>query len=175
MLGRANGLNRLDLSVEGFWRSFAAILAIIPAALLSFLSDRRISAAGGAALDPLAPALALQSCALVADWLAFPLLLALLAGRLGLGGAYVPFVIARNWAAVIMAAMVAPVHALILLNLLPPQVAPIVLLAVIAATLGFSYALTKTSLSVPGRVAAPIVIVDFLLSITIWTAFSRLA
>ena len=30
MLGRPEGLNRLDTSLEGFWRSFAAIVLVVP-------------------------------------------------------------------------------------------------------------------------------------------------
>ena len=30
MLGRPEGLNRLDTSLEGFWRSFAAVILLVP-------------------------------------------------------------------------------------------------------------------------------------------------
>ena len=41
MRGRREGLARLDLSIEGFWRSFAAIVLLIPFAFLAWLSQVR--------------------------------------------------------------------------------------------------------------------------------------
>src|SRR5690606_33630053 len=120
MRGRPEGLNRLDLSLEGFWRSFAAIVLVAPAALLAALSQGWFAdaAAAGAPPDPNLP---LTLLALAVDWTAFPLLFAVLARPLGLGARYVPFIAARNWAAVIVSAMVAVLHALHLAGVLPSQ------------------------------------------------------
>ena len=38
MLGRSQGLNRLDISLDGFWRSFAAITLLIPFTSMSLVS-----------------------------------------------------------------------------------------------------------------------------------------
>jgi hypothetical protein len=174
MLGRASGLDRLDLTVAGFWRSFGAIVLIAPAAFLSFLSDRHIAALSGEPLGALSADASADTLALVVDWLAFPALFAALARPLGLGAAYVPFMVGRNWAAVLMATGIAPIHLLILANILPAQAAPVVLLIAVGVTLRFTYMLTRTALAVTARIAVPTVIIDFLLSITIWTAFSHL-
>ena len=107
--------------------------------------------------------------ALLADWFTFPLVFALLARPLGLGQRYVPFIVARNWAAVIIAAMVAVVHALHVLGLVPSAVAPFLLLAAIALALRFSYVIARTTLAVSAGVAIPLVILDLLISLTVWT------
>ena len=48
MLGRPDGLDRLDTSVDGFWRSFGAVVLVVPFAFLSLLSQQPLAAAAGA-------------------------------------------------------------------------------------------------------------------------------
>lgn len=176
MRGRPEGLARLDLSLEGFWRSFAAILLLVPFALLALISQQRLVAASGEAPGALSGGgLAVEAVALLADWFTFPLVFALLARPLGLGARYVPFIVARNWAAVIIAAMVAVVHAMHVLGLVPSPVAPFLLFAAIALALRFSYVIARTTLAVSAGVAIPLVILDLLISLTVWTVVDRIA
>jgi hypothetical protein len=172
MRGRADGLTRLDLSLEGFWRSFAAIVLLVPFALLALISQERLAAAAGEEAGT--GGLGLEAVALVVDWFAFPLVFALLARPLGLGARYVPFIVARNWASVIVAAMVALVHAAHVVGIVPSQFAPVLLFAAIAIALRFSYVIARTALGVPIGLALPIVVLDLLISITVWTMIDRL-
>jgi hypothetical protein len=174
MLGRPEGLKLLDTSLEGFWRSFMAIFLIAPFALVAFLSQRRL-AVDGTETEPLtASTLLLESIALLIDWFAFPLVFALLARPFGLASHYVPFIVTRNWAAVIIAAIVAAAHALHIVGILPSAAAPYVLLVALAVALRFSYIVARITLAVSMAMALPIVALDFLLSLTIWSAFERL-
>jgi hypothetical protein len=173
MRGRAEGLTRLDLTLEGFWRSFAAIVLLAPFAVLALISQQRLAAAAGE--SPVAGGLGLEAVALLIDWFAFPLVFAILARPLGLGGRYVPFIVARNWASVIIAAMVAAVHATHVLGLLPSRFAPVLLFVAVAIALRFSYVIARTTLGVPIGLAIPIVVLDLLISLTVWAAISRLA
>ena len=43
MLGRPDGLDRLDTSLEGFWRSFAAFALVVPFASVSLISERSLT------------------------------------------------------------------------------------------------------------------------------------
>lgn len=175
MLGRPEGLDLFDLSLDGFWRSFGAIFLIAPFAMLALLSQRLLMAANG---DPPAPltggGLSLQMVALLADWLIFPLLFAALARPLGLGARYVPFIVARNWASVIVAAMVAGAHALHVLGVLSSEIAPLVMFVAVALALRISYVIARTALAVSMGMALPIVVLDFLISLTVWSAVDRL-
>ena len=171
MRGRADGLTRLDLSLEGFWRSFAAIVLLAPFALLALISQQRLAEAAG---EGPAGGLGLEAVALVVDWFAFPLVFAALARPLGLGARYVPFIVARNWASVLIAAMVAVVHAAHVVGLVPPQFAQFLLFAAIVVALHFSYMIARTALGVPMGLAAPIVVLDLLISITVWAVVDRL-
>jgi len=176
MLGRAAGLNRLDVSLEGFWRSFAAVVLVAPFALLALISEQPLVAESEGAAATLTPGvLTVYVVALLVDWFAFPLAFALLARPLGLGSRYVPFIVARNWASVIIGAFVAAVHALHLLGVLPTAVISIGVLVVTVVALRFAYVIARTALAVSMALALPIVILDFLLSLIIWSIFDRLA
>ena len=71
-------------------------------------------------------------------------------------------------------AMVSVVHALHLLGVLPTAAMPYALLVAIAVSLRFSYVIARTTLFVSMALALPIVILDLLLSLTIWSVFDRL-
>ena len=178
MLGRAEGLNRLDVSLEGFWRSFAAVLLVAPFAVLAFFSQQQIAYESRLALDNPdefeGGSLGAAMTAFAVDWFAFPILFAFLAPVLGLGSRYVPFIVTRNWASVIIAAGVAVIHALHVVGLLPSSVAPFVVVIAIAVALRFSYVIARVALAVSMTLALAIVALDFLVSVTIWAVFDRL-
>jgi hypothetical protein len=174
MLGRPEGLNRLDTSLEGFWRSFAAVILLVPFALMALFSQAPLADETGATAPHLTGSgLALEGIALLADWFAFPIVFALVARPFGLGSRYVPFIVTRNWAAVIIGAIVGVVHALHLVGILPTALVPYLLLVAIAVALRFSYVIARTTLAVSMGMAIPIVMLDLLLSLTIWSAFDR--
>ena len=175
MLGRPEGLNRLDTSIEGFWRSFAAIVLLAPFAYLSLLSQMALEAAAATEAAPATGgSLGLNAIALLVDWFTFPLIFALLARPFGLASRYVPFIVARNWASVIIAALLAVVHTLHLVGVLPAAAMPYVLLGAIAVALRFSYLVARITLAASVAMAIPIVVLDLLVSLTIWSAFDRL-
>ncbi len=171
MLGRPEGLTRLDVSLEGFWRSFAAFFLVLPFALLALISQSRLAALNAETPEIAGYGFGVEVAILLVDWLAFPPLFALIARPLGLGPRYVPFIVARNWATVVIGAMMALVHAAFLVGILPGQVTIYVLIAFIAVALRFSYVIARIALDVTMRTALPIVAADFLLSLTIWSAF----
>lgn len=177
MLGRPDGLSRLDVTIEGFWRSFAAIVLVLPFAVLAFFSQRAIEAAlAPEGIAPLTGArIAVSTLALLVDWIAFPLAFALLARPFGLGSRYVPFIVARNWAAVLIGALVSVLHVLHLLGVLPSAVMPFALIGALAVTFRFSYVIARITLATSMAMAIPVVALDFLLSLVVWSAFDRLA
>ncbi len=176
MLGRPEGLNRLDTSVDGFWRSFGAVILVAPFALLSLLSQQMLTTQAGATASQLSGAdLTLDGIALLVDWFTFPIAFAILARPFGLASHYVPFIVARNWASVVISAMVSIVHILHIVGVLPSAVMPYALLVAIAISLRFSYVIVRTTLFVSMALALPIVLLDLLLSLTIWSLFDRFA
>lgn len=175
MRGDPDGMGRLDLTVDGFWNSFRAVALIAPFTVLAVLSQNIFAVDPGQPPLPFGTHQALGGgIALLADWFTFPLLFALVAKPLGLASRFVPFIVARNWAAVLISAAVSLVHALHLFGVLPAPLASLLLLIALVATLRFSFIIARTTLVAPLALTIPIVAIDFLLSFTIWAIFQRL-
>jgi hypothetical protein len=168
MNGDAAGLARLDLTVGGFWRSFGAIVLILPLALLALTSERALLAETGELQPPLGGALlTVRLAALAADWLAFPVLFALIARRIGVAVHYVPFIVALNWSSVWVSAFYAVPSLLHVLGVLPAGLVQLLLLALFVLAIRFYYLVARTALQTPPALAIPIVIVQFLISLAI--------
>ncbi|BDA82686.1 hypothetical protein Sa4125_02280 [Aureimonas sp. SA4125] len=108
MLGRAEGLRRLDLSADGFWRSFFAIPVALPPMALSWVQFERLPRP--VALLVPSPALAYSAHAL-ADFLAWILpvvVLMLVARPIGYSRKIVPLVVATNWGGALIAWALVP-------------------------------------------------------------------
>ncbi len=174
MNGRASGLQRLDLSIDAFWRSFAAIIIIVPFALVAFVSDHLARAHMEDAVPLTGAAVTLRLILLLADWLAFPMVFAAIARQIGVAAHYVPFIIVRNWASVVIAAFIAVPEILHVFGILPSQILPYVLLALFAVAIRFSYLIARTALLAPPLLAVPVVLLEILLSIFIQVGFERL-
>lgn len=177
MRGREAGLARLDLSIDGFWRSFGAIVLVAPFAVLTLLSQQMLEAnlAPEPAVDPVSLNVTVITLAFLVDWVAFPVVFAGLCRPLGLSSRYVPFIVARNWSAVIISAMAAAVHGPHVLGLVPTALMPALILAMLGVVLWFSYRIARTALAVPLGTAIGVVLLDFLVSVVIWTLSDRLA
>lgn len=102
MTGRSDGLRLLDLSAEGFWNSFQALLVAAPALVIGWVAVANDIA------DPLSVSARFSMATRLAivdvgSWV-LPLAgLALAAPYAGIGNRFVPYVVASNWASVIIA------------------------------------------------------------------------
>ena len=176
MNGRAEGLRKLDLTIDGFWRSFGAVVLILPVALVALASERVAFAAhGGEAVALTGGYVVLRLIAVIVDWLTFPVILALLARPMGIAARFVPYIVARNWAAVLVAAMFAVPHLFHALGVLPTGMLPFVLLLLFGIAVWFAYVIVRTAMQVPPVLAIPIVVLEILSGFLIETGFSRLA
>lgn len=164
MLGRPQGLGRLDTSLEGFWRSFGAFVLIVP---LMLVVDRGLNSLVSEETAPVErfdwESLFIQ----LVDWIAFPIVFAFVATRIGLAARYVPFVTARNWGAVIIAAIFAATTLPGWFYPLSVTAAAIISFVNLGIGLRFSYLLAKTTLGVGPSVAVPVVALELLLSLVI--------
>lgn len=176
MNGRVEGLRKLDITIDGFWHSFGAVVLILPVAVIAMASERvALSAMGheGAALT--GGYMVLRFIAVIVDWLAFPAILALLARPLGIATRFVPYIVARNWAAVLIAAVFAIPHLFHALGVLPTGMLSFILLGLFAAAVWFSYIVVRTALQVPPVLAVPVVILEIVGGFVIELGFDRLA
>ena len=176
MNGRIEGLNKLDLTIDGFWRSFGAVVLILPVALIALASERVIlPAVGGEVVALTGGYVLLRLIAVIVDWLAFPAILALLARPMGLATRYVPYIVARNWAAVPVAFMFAVPHLFHALGVLPTGMLSFMLLILFGIAVWFAFVVVRTAMQVPPVLAIPIVVLELASGFAIELFFSRLA
>ncbi len=168
-LDRADAMRRFDVSVEGFWRSFAAVLLVAPFYAFAVLADARTVAGS----DPLMPVesgmgmLVHNAVGLLLDWIALPLILALLARPLGISRHYSEFIVARNWCAVIGAVPFGLIGLLIVIGAIDSEFGGILMFAALIVVLRYNYIIARRALDVGTGFALGIVALDFVVSLTL--------
>lgn len=118
MLGKPDGLRALDISVDGFWNSFFAIVVALPALIVNWVTIADSYDVAETFGDRFAIFIRLAVIDFAA-WL-LPLAgLAVIARRVRLADRYVHYVVASNWATAIIAWLMLPPAVLLLF--LPDQ------------------------------------------------------
>lgn len=165
--GRDAGLGYLDRSVDGFWRSFAVIFLVFPIHILTLYAVSRTEngEAFNAALRTSVPLLAL-------DWVLFPAVLALAAKPLGVASHYVSYVVARNWAAPIAAAITMLPFILEGAGWIPPEGGALLSLIALGLVLRFHYMILRIALQAAVGMAIALVVVDLMLSLVLVGLFN---
>ena len=168
-LNRPDAMRLFDVSVGGFWRSFGAIGLIVPAyAIVAvveqqlLLSDSLPDESFGVAAFVLDKGLALSI-----DWITLPILLALLAGPLGIGRTYPAFVVARNWGAVIAILPFAAIDLLFAFGLLSAEVVGVLSPTMLIVILRYNFIIARRALGVGAGFALTLTVADFVLSLAI--------
>ncbi|CAH2409005.1 transporter [Mesorhizobium escarrei] len=107
MLGKADGLRQLDLSADGFWNSFFAIVVAAPALIVGWVGVANEIGDPNAFAGRFSMLIRLATVD-IGVWV-LPLVgLALVAPRAGIGGRFVHYVVASNWASAIIAWIMLP-------------------------------------------------------------------
>ena len=145
MLGKADGLRLLDLSADGFWNSFFAIVVAAPAMIVGWVGTANEIGDPNAFAGRLGMLVRLATVDL-GSWLLPLVALALVASRAGIGDRFVHYVVASNWASAITAWMLLP-SALIRLFLPPGNpVAELVWLVLVVLSLVLTWRMTNASI-----------------------------
>lgn len=105
MLGREDGLRKLDVSVDGFWNSFYAIAVAFPALFLSWVAHANAYMPVGESKMAWILQLALVE---LAGWIIPLIALAIAAKPAGILDRFVHFVVATNWASALIAWIAVP-------------------------------------------------------------------
>jgi hypothetical protein len=162
-LDRQDADRYFDLSVTGFWRSFRAVVLVLPAYVLSTLTAwTTLPAEVDENLFILAKAISLA-----VDWVAFPVVLALIADRLKVSTTYSAYVIVRNWGSVIATAPFGVLALLYVLGLIGQEITGTLSLAILFVVLRYNYLIARRVLQVGVPLAIGIVVADFILSLAI--------
>ncbi|MBX3572799.1 MAG: transporter [Mesorhizobium sp.] len=156
MMGKPDGVRALDVSADGFWNSFFAILVAFPALSVSWAAlAAELSEDGLGSRYSILLRLAVID---VVAWVLPLLVLGLVARPAGILDRYPHFVVASNWASALLAWLMLPAG---LLNLFAPEASDLnntVSLVVFLAALVLSWRLTNAVL-VKGAVVASAVFV----------------
>ncbi|UCI10087.1 transporter [Mesorhizobium sp. B1-1-8] len=107
MLGKADGLRLLDLSADGFWNSFFAIVVAAPPLIVGWVGLANEIGDPTAFAGRFGMVLRLAT-AEIGAWVLPLVVLALVAPRAGIGGRFVHYVVASNWTSAALAWITLP-------------------------------------------------------------------
>ncbi|WMS43612.1 hypothetical protein RDV64_04205 [Acuticoccus sp. MNP-M23] len=155
-LGREEGLQALDRSVDGFWRSFAVIVLVLPLTAISVVAVTR-----GDPDRAFSDIFLSQIPLLLLDWVIFPLVMALVARPLGVSAHYVSYVVARNWAAPITAAILTVPLVLEGAGFLPVEGANLLSIIALLMVLYYHFRVLRLALKTPVSLSIGLVVADF--------------
>ncbi|HUG61240.1 MAG TPA: hypothetical protein VMP03_05315 [Methylomirabilota bacterium] len=175
--GDPQGLRRLDVSYDGFWRSFQVIFLLLPVIAVLILSERAFLIRHLPLIEETFPSglfLASRLFGAALDWIAFPVVLALLARPLDLGRRYVPIVVALNWAALVAAVPAVVPHLLSLLGLIGEETAAVLNLVALGVILRYEYMVIRIAVGAPPAFCIGLVALDFLISVALSTIMTAI-
>lgn len=157
----AQALQHFPASIDAFWRSFGAIVLTAPAFVITLAADRvrlGLPLQDGLFADPGLVVLRLLAAGLA--WITFPILMIAVVRWLGLGHRYVRFVVAYNWTAVVVSALLAVPSALYAMGFASYALSTLFVTAFAAIAFQMRWFLAKAALGVSGGLAALIALID---------------
>jgi hypothetical protein len=173
-------LEGMDVSTEGFFRSFGALLLIFPLNILSDLFAMRLAQArpdvettlpvdGGYGIGEIF----FSTFVLGIEWLLFPLFAYLLLRLLGLTERFVHYVVAHNWGRVIMELFNLPAIVLFASGVVSASVALDLLLVSLGFSLYYRAQNARTALDTGWGLAVGIALLEVLLTIVFAVGVSQ--
>lgn len=167
--GDPRGLERFDLSAEGFFRSFWVIVLVAPIYAASVLTERSLLLSERFPADDFSDGrfFLVRALTLIVDWFAFPLVMVFITRKLQLGGRYAAYITVRNWTALPSAALTALptiAYGLGLVSIAATTLATYVFLIIV---LRFGWFIARSVLQTSAAIAAGIVALDLSLSLLI--------
>jgi hypothetical protein len=165
--------SKFDLTADGFYRSFAAILIVLPLIILIEVLDDQIAIAelirqGKQATDRAAYGLssaAFSAVTLAVQWLLFPVVMLFLLRYLELAERYSALVIAHNWGTFLLYAA----------GVISSSVAIDISLIILGFTLYYRFYIAQTALGTTWLLAAGVTMIDFLLQANFLFGLRRIA
>src|SRR5262245_34050401 len=130
MFGRQDGLKLLDISADGFWDSFFAMVVALPPLLIGWIALANYFGEVPEVSGGKPSILVLLSVSDLAGWLIPLIALALAARSAGIADRFVQYVVAINWSSALQAWIVLPVP--LLRFVLPPDSGLLILATLVA-------------------------------------------
>ncbi|HXM71542.1 MAG TPA: hypothetical protein VN970_10440 [Thermoanaerobaculia bacterium] len=159
----AQGLAYFDSTLGGFWRSFFAAVLVAPIYFIIVFLDLDLSTVEAS----IGRTLLLESLAYLILVFAYPLAMHYISEAVDRRQQYFLYIVAYNWASVVLAAIELPVDALSWSELLPKALADTLEIAVKLAILAILWFIARTALKVPRLLAVGLVALDFVLNLIV--------
>jgi hypothetical protein len=177
LLNRKDGMRAFDVSIDGFFRSFGAVVLLVPLYGVAALAEVRLLQFDGAPVDgfPFVWFFVWKFIGLGVDWLALPVVLALLARPLGLAARYVPFIVARNWTSPVAMSMSILPSVLYAAGLIGQELAAILFLVVVMGVIRYQYQVVRIALQTTIAMSIAVVAFDLTLSLVLAELVNRVA
>jgi hypothetical protein len=153
MNGKADGLRELDISADGFWNSFFAIVVALPPLIVSWVSYADLSQDLSETFRDRMSAVAKLAVIDLASWVVPIIGLALVAKRVGIADRFVHYVIAGNWSTAIIAWLMVPPSIVLLFAPDAHAFASLLSLVLFILSLIFDWRMTNTALGKGAAVA----------------------
>ncbi|MEJ1156824.1 hypothetical protein [Prosthecomicrobium sp. N25] len=175
--GDPQGMRYFDVSVDGFWRSFGLIVPLLLPVLVGVAAERALilSRTGMDARDfPNLLFILMQILSYAGAWFGFPLLLAAVAGPLGLATRYSPLVVVRNWSSLLGMVPFFVSTLLYAVGLVSTQALAFLTLVSLIFNLYLGYQVTRIAALVPPATAVGIVFMDLVFTLLVANLCDRL-
>ncbi len=157
------GMTFFDPSLDGFWKSFFAAVLVAPGYALWRMIDVTMTEVSGGPVR----ILLVESLVYVMIWIAYPLVMFHLTQNIGRAQHYLGFIVAYNWAQVIVLLVVLPVEAILASEILPGPLVFIVSLGAPVLVLGYQWFIARAALDISGLAAAGVIALAVFLELVI--------
>ncbi|RWC15363.1 MAG: transporter [Mesorhizobium sp.] len=166
MFGKADGLCLLDLSADGFWNSFYAIVVAAPALIVGWVGIANEIGDPEAFAGRLGMLIRLATVD-IGSWVLPLVALALVAPRAGIGGRFVHYVVASNWASAIIAWLMLPSALLRLFLPSTSEISSLVSLFLFALSALLTWRMTNASIGKGAAVGTAVFVGMFIASLLV--------
>jgi len=156
MLGKADGLRELDLSVDGFWNSFFAVAIALPALIVNWVTIADSYGELAQNFDDRFAIFIRLGIIDLAAWLLPLAALAAVARTARLADRYVHYVVASNWATAIVAWLMVPPAAPLLVLPDDTDLAWFLSVAIFIASQIFVWRMTNVAIGKGAAVASAV-------------------
>ena len=173
MLGKADGFRLLDLSADGFWNSFFAIVVALPAMIVSWVGIANEIGDPDAVAGRFGMLVRLAVIDL-GTWVLPLAALAVVGRRAGIGGRFVHYVVASNWASAIVAWLMLPPTLLRLFVPATDQTVSLLSLALFAGTMVLTWRMTNVAIGKGAAAGTAVFVGMFLVSLAVLFALQAL-
>lgn len=166
MLGKVDGLRLLDLSADGFWNSFFAIVVAAPALIVGWVGIANEIGDPDAFAGRFGMLVRLATVD-IGSWVLPLVALALVARRAGIGGRFVHYVVASNWASAITAWLMLPSALIRLFLTSASQISSLVSLLLFALSMVLTWRMTNAAIGKGAAVGTAVFVGMFIASLMV--------